>query len=70
MCNLHPWMRSYVFVFAHPYFDVTQTDGSFDLKGHHRSVAGKIRYSGPHCNPRTKTIPVPKLCIQELTRLP
>jgi len=32
MCNLHPWMRAYVFVFPHPYFDVTTTDGTFDLK--------------------------------------
>jgi len=32
MCNLHPWMRAYVFVFSHPYFDVTSDAGSFDLK--------------------------------------
>jgi hypothetical protein len=32
MCNLHPWMRAYVFVFAHPYFDVTSSNGAFDLK--------------------------------------
>jgi hypothetical protein len=32
MCNLHPWMRSYVFVFSHPYFDVTETTGTFDLR--------------------------------------
>lgn len=32
MCNLHPWMRAYVFVFSHPYFDVTSTTGAFDLK--------------------------------------
>jgi len=32
LCNLHPWMRAYVFVFAHPYFDVTTTAGTFDLK--------------------------------------
>lgn len=31
-CNLHPWMHAYVFVFAHPYFDVTSNRGSFDLK--------------------------------------
>jgi hypothetical protein len=31
-CNLHPWMRAYVFVFPHPYFDVTTTAGTFDLK--------------------------------------
>jgi plastocyanin len=32
LCNLHPWMRAYLFVFAHPYFDVTSTAGSFELK--------------------------------------
>ncbi|MGD0426750.1 MAG: carboxypeptidase regulatory-like domain-containing protein [Candidatus Acidiferrales bacterium] len=30
-CNIHPWMRSYVAVFKHPYFTVTAKDGSFDL---------------------------------------
>jgi plastocyanin len=30
-CNVHPWMRSYVAVFKHPYFAVTGNDGSFDL---------------------------------------
>jgi plastocyanin len=30
-CNVHPWMRSYIAVFKHPYFGVTGKDGSFDL---------------------------------------
>lgn len=30
-CNVHPWMRSYVAVFKHPYFVVTGKDGTFDL---------------------------------------
>lgn len=30
-CNLHPWMRSYIAVFKHPFFAVTGKDGSFDL---------------------------------------
>lgn len=30
-CNVHPWMRSYVAVFKHPFFMVTGKDGSFDL---------------------------------------
>jgi plastocyanin len=30
-CNLHPWMKSYIAVFKHPYFAVTGKDGSFDL---------------------------------------
>jgi plastocyanin len=32
LCNVHPWMRSTVFVFDHPYFAVTSKDGSFQLK--------------------------------------
>jgi len=30
-CNVHPWMKSYVAVFKHPYFFVTGKDGSFTL---------------------------------------
>ena len=32
-CNLHPWMRTYLAVFDHPYFQVTGSDGSFRLSG-------------------------------------
>jgi hypothetical protein len=32
-CDLHPWMNGSVGVFAHPYFQVTGADGSFELKG-------------------------------------
>jgi hypothetical protein len=31
-CNIHPWMRAFLFVFAHPYFEVTTKSGTFDLK--------------------------------------
>lgn len=31
-CNVHPWMRSYIAVFKHPYFVLTDKDGNFDLK--------------------------------------
>jgi plastocyanin len=31
-CNVHPWMKSYIFVFKHPYFAVTDKDGKFELK--------------------------------------
>jgi plastocyanin len=30
-CNVHPWMKSYIGVFKHPYFAVTGKDGSFQL---------------------------------------
>ena len=32
-CNVHPWMKAYMAVLANPYFQVTSTDGKFDLKG-------------------------------------
>lgn len=31
-CNIHSWMKSYVAVFKHPYFQVTTASGSFELK--------------------------------------
>jgi plastocyanin len=31
-CNIHPWMRSYVFVFDSPYFSVSSKSGKFELK--------------------------------------
>jgi plastocyanin len=31
-CNVHPWMRGYIAVFKHPYFAVTDKNGSFDVK--------------------------------------
>lgn len=31
-CNVHPWMKSYIAVFKHPYFQVTGANGGFDLK--------------------------------------
>ncbi len=31
-CNVHPWMKSYIAVFKHPYFQVTGQNGSFELK--------------------------------------
>ena len=32
-CNVHPWMKGYIAVFKHPYFSVTDKNGSFELKG-------------------------------------
>ncbi len=31
-CNVHPWMKSYIAVFSHPYFHVTGKGGTFELK--------------------------------------
>ncbi|MBI3318075.1 MAG: carboxypeptidase regulatory-like domain-containing protein [Candidatus Omnitrophica bacterium] len=32
-CNVHPWMNAYGHVLDHPFFAVTQPDGSFTLSG-------------------------------------
>jgi plastocyanin len=32
-CNIHPWMRAYVGVVRHPFFAVTDKDGSFRITG-------------------------------------
>ena len=31
-CDVHGWMSSYIGVMTHPFFQVTGTDGSFELK--------------------------------------
>ena len=31
-CNIHPWMKAYLFVFDHPYFAVTDENGQFEIK--------------------------------------
>lgn len=32
-CNVHPWMKSYIGVSSHPFFDVTGEDGAYSIKG-------------------------------------
>jgi plastocyanin len=32
-CDVHPWMRAFVGVMSHPYFDVSKADGAFRLAG-------------------------------------
>ncbi len=31
-CNIHPWMKAYIFVFANPYYSTTGDDGAFTIK--------------------------------------
>ena len=33
VCDVHPWMRSYISVVSHPFFAVTGEDGSYEIKG-------------------------------------
>jgi hypothetical protein len=32
-CDLHTWMKARIMVFDHPFFAVTEKDGSFEIKG-------------------------------------
>ncbi len=41
-CSIHRWMKSYVRVFDHPYFAVTDADGNFEIKNA-PAGAGKLR---------------------------
>jgi hypothetical protein len=31
VCNIHGWMKAYLFVFPHPFFAVTKADGSYEF---------------------------------------
>jgi hypothetical protein len=57
-CNVHPWMKAYIGVFANPYFQVTGKDGAFDLKnlppGTYTIVAWQELYGAS--DPQTVTI--------------
>jgi len=33
VCDVHSWMGAYVHVMEHPYFAVTQKDGTFEIRG-------------------------------------
>jgi hypothetical protein len=32
-CEVHPWMRAYISVLAHPFFTVTSEDGAYEIRG-------------------------------------
>jgi hypothetical protein len=32
-CDVHPWMRAYISVLAHPFYAVTGEDGRYEIKG-------------------------------------
>jgi len=31
-CDVHPWMKAWIAVMPHPFFDVTRQDGKFEIK--------------------------------------
>ena len=46
-CSIHPWMKAYVWVFAHPYFAVTDAEGNFEIKDV-PVLGGKLRLVAWH----------------------
>lgn len=38
-CQIHPWMKGWIWCFDHPYFAVTDADGNFEIKN---APAGKV----------------------------
>ena len=58
-CDVHSWMAAYVHVMDHPFFAVTQEEGTFEIKG---LPPGKFEVSFWHEDPAIeadkKTVPV------------
>ena len=54
-CDVHPWMFAYVGVLDHPYFAVTDKDGSFKISG---VPAGKytVAFRHPKCGVKTMEV--------------
>ena len=54
-CDVHPWMFAYVGVLDHPYFAVTDKDGSFKISG---VPAGKytLEMIHPKCGAKTMEV--------------
>jgi len=59
-CDVHPWMKSYLQVFDHPYFDVTDAQGSFRLKnvppGTYEIVAWQEKFGSKKILSQTITV--------------
>ena len=60
-CNQHPWMKAYVGVMRHPFFDVSGEDGAFEISG---VPAGKYtvvawREGGANGTEKTMEVTVP-----------
>jgi hypothetical protein len=46
-CSIHSWMEARLQIFAHPYFAVTDDDGTFEIKDA-PATAGKLRLFAWH----------------------
>jgi plastocyanin len=59
-CDVHPWMKSYVHVFDHPYFAVSGTDGKYAIsgvpEGEYEVVAWQEKFGSKRTLTQTVTI--------------
>lgn len=59
-CDVHPWMKSYIQVFDHPYFAVTGTDGKFTINnipsGEYEVVAWQEKFGSKRILTQNVTI--------------
>ncbi len=68
-CDIHPWMRAWIYVFEHPFFTVTDEEGRFRI-GSVPAGTYKVSFQQPDINYSVKrdvTIPaggVAKVAIQ------
>ena len=62
MCNVHPWMHSYVCLVDHPFFSLSKEDGTFSIKnvppGEYEIVAVHRKAHGPKYDGVVKKVTV------------
>jgi plastocyanin len=65
-CDVHGWMNAYVGVMDHPFFDVTEADGKFELRG---LPPGTYTVEAWHerLGPMTQSVTVAEKASQEVT---
>ncbi len=59
-CDVHPWMRSYIQVFDHPFFSVTDPDGKYTISdipdGEYEVVAWQEKFGSKRTITQTVTV--------------
>ena len=67
-CDVHPWMKAHIHVFAHPWFAVTSSDGTFEIRnvpaGSYTLVAWQEKYG---LQRERVSVTDGKVCIADIT---
>jgi hypothetical protein len=50
-CDIHPWMHGHIMVFDHPFFALTGSDGSFEIKGVPAGEHNLVVWHGKYVTP-------------------